>query len=306
MDRTLTRLADLAAGQDGIVSRRQIRAAGIDDDQLLRRIRSGVLTRIGSNAFRLVGAPITPRSDLRALVLDIGGDVVASRSTAAALHGFDGFVLRPPFDVTIGRGRNVSRVGHRVHTAAHLGVRDRSVVDGMPVTSAARTLVDLARSETPSRLTAALDSSLRDRLVTEDSLHRRIVALRGPGRTGIQSLLRVLEGAEVTRGGHSWLEREFLRLVAGAGLPRPHTQVELTRAGDRIVRVDARFPGTDVVVEVLGYRFHRTREQMARDTDRMNALLADGFRPFQFTYTQVVEQPAEVVATLRQALDRAA
>ena len=124
----------------------------------------------------------------------------------------------------------------------------------------------------------------------------------------MRTLLDVIDGAEVTRGGHSWLEREYLRIIAAAGLPRPETQVVLSRARDRLVRVDAFFPSTRVVGEVLGYRFHRTRDQMRRDAERMNALVLDGFVPVQHTYEQVVDHADEVVVDLRRALrlDRAA
>jgi hypothetical protein len=88
------------------------------------------------------------------------------------------------------------------------------------VTSPTRTLIDIAAHEAPARLSAALDGALRDGLTSEDHLHRRIAALRTKGRYGIPSLLDVLAGQEVTRGGHSWLEREFLGLAAAAGLPR--------------------------------------------------------------------------------------
>jgi hypothetical protein len=79
----------------------------------------------------------------------------------------------------------------------------------------------------------------------------------------------------------------------------------LARRGDRFVRVDSRFPSTLVVVELLGYRFHRTATQMASDAERLNALLLEGLVPFQFTYAQVVTQPDHVIATTRAALDPA-
>ena len=115
-------------------------------------------------------------------------------------------------------------------------------------------------------------------------------------------LLDILDGRETTRGGHSWLEREFLRLLASIDLPRPATQAVLTTAGDRLVRVDCRFPGTPVVVELLGYRWHRTKAQLARDSERLNALVLDGFTPYQFTYDQVVTQSDTVLATVHLAL----
>jgi very-short-patch-repair endonuclease len=77
----------------------------------------------------------------------------------------------------------------------------------------------------------------------------------------------------------------------------------LTRAGSRLVRVDFRFAGTPVVVEVLGYRYHRTPEQLRRDAERMNALVTDGLRPYQFSYEQVVDAGADVVEQTRRALE---
>lgn len=298
------RLAAVATGQQGLITRSQARELGVTDAQLRSRVSSGFLLATGPNAFRLVGAPTEALDQLRALVLDIGGDVVACRATAAALHGFDGFHLRPPFDLAVGRGRHVNRIGHRIHTITRLERLDRGAIGPIPVTRGARTLVDLARTETSSTLTACYDSGLRDGCFTERSLHERIVALRRSGRAGIRRLLAVVEGIEVTRGGHSWLERAFLELIADAGLPRPTPQVVLTRAGDRFVRVDFEFPGTDVVVEVLGYSWHRTRSQLRRDAERLNALLDIGRRPYQFTYEQVVEDAPAVVRTLAAALAR--
>ena len=236
-------------------------------------------------------------------MLDCGEDAFASGPSAAALHGFDGFRLKPPFHVTVVRGRNVQRAHHYIHTTTELPLIDRAPVEQIPAMSATRTLIDVARFVTSAQLTAALDSALRDGLTSEDLLHRRIVALRSSGRYGIPKLLAVIDGAEASRGGHSWLERRFLRLCREAGLPRPVTQQVLSRANDRIVRVDCRFPGTPVVVELLGYRWHRTKDQMARDVARINALVLDGFAPMQFTYVHVTAEPAWVMDQVRLALN---
>ena len=91
-------------------------------------------------------------------------------------------------------------------------------------------------------------------------------------------------------------------MIRAAGLPAPATQQILTRAGDRMVRVDFRFDGTPIVVEVLGYRFHATAHQLRRDTERLNALVADGFRPFQFTYDQIVGSPTSVIGEIGAAI----
>ena len=226
----------------------------------------------------LVSEPFEARSRRRRreatsprLVLDIGEPCWISGPTAAALWGFDGFRLSPPFHVTLLRDRKVSRANATVHTTDSMDLVDRSRVNGLPVMAASRTIVDLARWESMERLTAALDSALRDGLTSEEFLHGRIAALRGSGRYGIPRLLDVIDGAEATRGGHSWLERRFLALASGAGLGAIATQQVLTRTRTSVVRVDCRFEGVALVVELLGYRWHRSKEQLARDAARQRA-----------------------------------
>ncbi|HUS41656.1 MAG TPA: hypothetical protein VMY16_03230 [Ilumatobacteraceae bacterium] len=303
MTNVYRRLVAVATGQLGLLSRQQANGVGMTNAQLRNRVSSGFLLQVGTDTFRLPGAPVGALVDLRALMLDIGGDVWASGPTAAALHGFDGYRLKPPFDVTVLRDRNIRRIGHRIHSTTSLDLIDRSVVGDTACTSGARTLIDLARTESIERLTVAFDSGLRDGRFNESLVHRRIVALRSSGRFGVPRLLSAIEGVEAIRGGHSWLEREYLRMLSAGGLPRPETQAVLTRAGDKIVRVDFRFPGTPVVVEVLGYHSHRTKEHLQRDTQRLNALITDGFRPYQFTYIDVVERPSDVLEQSRLALD---
>lgn len=94
-----------------------------------RRVTSGTLDQIGHQTYQLPGAPKDAPALLRALVLDIGGDVWLSGTTAAALHGFDGHWLRPPFDITVARGRNIARVGHRIHTTTRIELIDRRQVE---------------------------------------------------------------------------------------------------------------------------------------------------------------------------------
>ncbi|MEM9515030.1 MAG: DUF559 domain-containing protein [Actinomycetota bacterium] len=302
MTSTDRRIAAIATGQLGVFARHQARAVGITDHQLRSRVESGSLEQIGRNAFRVRGAPRTHRSDLGGLMLDVGGEVYAAGRTAAALHGFDGYSLRPPFELVIPRGRDLRRIGHRIRTTLSIDLIDRANVENIRCLSPARTLIDLARTESAEQLAVAFDSGLRDGRFNESLVHRRIVALRSKGRYGIPRLLAAIEATESVRGGHSWLEREFLRLVERAQLPRPEMQQVLTSAGDRMVRVDFRFAGTPVVVEVLGYRFHASATALARDAERLNALIADGFQPYQFTYDHVVTEPERVVTQIGRAL----
>lgn len=237
------------------------------------------------------------------LIADVGQPCWAAGPTAAGLHELDGYAVKPPFHLIVPRARNIARVGHLVHTSTDIPRLDQETAFGIPVLSPTRTLLSLAAIDDAERVTVALDAALRDRKTTEDFLHRRIAELRRSGRNGVRPLLRVIEGAEIVRGGQSWLEREFLRLLHTAGLPRPETQAILGRRGDTLIRVDVRFPGTPIVAELLGYRWHRTKPQLAVDTQRVNRLQLEGFVVLQFTYPLVVETPEVVVADLTEAFD---
>jgi very-short-patch-repair endonuclease len=302
MTNTERRIAALSAGQLGGFNRAQATDAGLSNRQLRSRVRSGSLVQTGPNSFHLAGAPTTLQSQLLELVLDVGAPVWVCGPTAAALHRFDGYSLRRPFHVLIDAERNVRRHGAVIHRSEVVDAIDREEFEGLPITSPARTLIDLARHASPAQLQAAIEHAFAEGLVNEDHLHRRIGSLRTKGRYGIPLLLSVLERREVTRGGESWLEREYLRLLHRAGIRRPETQVVLARAGDHAVRVDCWFAGTEVVVELLGYRFHRTKSQLNRDAARHNALLAAGKLVYQFTYEHVTTTPDAVVAQTRAAL----
>ena len=198
--------------------------------------------------------------------------------------------------------RFLDRVGAAIHTTRDLPMIDRESIGRLPVLSPTRTMIDLAGHVNSVALTAALDGAIRDGLTDENHLLRRIHELRGRGRHGLPKLVDVISGSEITRGGHSWLEREFLAVSNRAGLPQPLTQQVLSRAKDRLVRVDCRYPGTRVVVELLGYRWHRTREHLRRDIERMNALVLDGFLPLQCTTAQLIEEPEWILGAIRIAL----
>jgi hypothetical protein len=214
----------------------------------------------------------------------------------------DGFTLAAPFHLLVPHGTRLARFGHHVHVTRSIDLIDRGAALGFATTSPARTLIDLAADHPAAVVLPALESALRDGGTSEDFLHRRISALRRQGRSGPAQLVALLEAYELGRGGHTWLEQEFLRLLHLAGLPRPLTQQVLGRRGDRLIRVDCHFPGTNLVVEVLGYRWHRTRLQMQVDSERINALQLGGKVVLQFTYDDVVTASPVMFTTIRLGL----
>ena len=240
--------------------------------------------------------------ELRAVIESIGPPCWAYGTTDCALLGFDGFELSKPFHLAVPLHRAPHRVDHVVHRMKTYNQLDLDTVHDIPCLSATRALIEIARTETPKRLTGALDSALRDGLTSEDFLHRRMADLRTRGRPGIEKLIKVMAGAELSKGGHSWLERAFLDLLGELGLPRPITQQVVATRRSKLIRVDCRFPDTNVIVELLGYEHHRTPMQMQNDSERVNRLQLDGFAAMQFTYNHVVTRSPVMIETLYELL----
>ncbi len=240
--------------------------------------------------------------ELRAVIASIGPPCWAYGTTASALLGFDGFELSKPFHLVVPLHRAPHRIDLVVHRMKTYNQLDLDTVHEIPCLSATRALIEIARTETAERLTAALDSAVRDGLTTDDFLHRRMMELRTRGRPGVDKLLAVMAGAELSKGGHSWLERRFLELIDELGLPRPITQQVVATRRSKLIRVDCRFPDTNVIVELLGYEHHRTPMQMQDDSERLNRLQLDGFAAMQFTYSDVVSRSQLMVETLYEML----
>ena len=147
------------------------------------------------------------------------------------------------------------------------------------------------------RVEAAIDSALRLGLTNLAELLHRLNALRGKGRRGVERLEKML----ITSGGHSVLEREFLKIIDCWKLPTPQTQVVHERDGQFVARVDFLFPDHGIVVEVSGGRGHSTAADRAKDARRRNELQDMGRLVLEFTYEDVTERESYVVRTLRKA-----
>jgi very-short-patch-repair endonuclease len=231
-------------------------------------------------------------------LLALGPESFVSHQAAARLHGFDrSFEGRPEFTVT--RGRQGLAVDGVLHTTKVLSPLDVVSVNGFRVTSATRTIVDLAHQRIPRRrLAAAIDSAVRLGLTSPTVLAERLSALRGPGRWGC----RLLDELLVDTGGHTMLERDFLRLMRLGGLPRPRTQVIHRRDGTTYARVDFLFEAHGIVVEVSGRKGHSSPTERQIDAQRRNELQDAGRRFFEYTYEDVVRRPGHVIATMAQRL----
>jgi very-short-patch-repair endonuclease len=305
--RTTTSIAGLMSHQHGHVTRDQLLRAGLSRSTIRRRQHRGELIRVGGRTWRVASAPSTPDGRLLAVCLDL--DAVVSHWTAAALHGL--VPRRPLVDVTVPRMRSVWMPGEiepgvRVHTSTHLPIGDIVTVGGVPAMNVARTLMALGAlvpgEITQERLAELLAVACERGLASDRWLFWLLERRRGRGRIGTIAFEEALAALVRLGPTESWLERETLRILEEAGLPRPLVQQRVERKGRFVGRVDFRFDGWPVVLESLGYATHRSRADMERDTRRVNGLQLAGLTVLQFSYDQVVRDPASVASDVADAL----
>lgn len=292
-------LATLARDQEGLLTIRNLAAHGISRRRRQRLVADGRLRPVAPGVYAAAGVPETHRYRLRLGLLWLGEPSWIAFEAAAALHGLDR--SQPDaveFCVPRGRRRS-SRFPYPVHTTKFIRAIDLVVVNGMRVTSATRTVLDLALARANRwRVEAAIDSAVRLGLSSPETLARRLADVRGSGRWGCRLIDRLL----VDSGGHTMLERRFLELVREAGLPRPRTQVVHRKDGRHVARVDFLFDHADVVVEVSGRLGHSSPSDRARDAQRRNELQDLGARVFEYTWEDVTNRSPMVVRTLRTRL----
>jgi hypothetical protein len=235
------RAARFAARQHGALSSTQAKTCGLTRNQIRQLVRSG-RWRVGRHAIYVVdGAPCTWRQCAWISLLACGADAVLSYRAAAYLHGL--IDEEPPkVDVTMAhRSRNGRPNGVAIHRAVHLGAGDRRRVNGFPVTSPARTLVDLAGALEDRPLGRVVDRALLRGLVTIPAVRTYIKDRQLQRKRGVGRLVKVLDDREFGVP-ESELERRTLELIAGYGLPAPSRQ---QRVGPH--RVDFMYPDRRVV-----------------------------------------------------------
>jgi hypothetical protein len=175
---------------------------------------------------------------------------------------------RGPVHVTVA-GSPKRLAGVVVHRCRRLDPADVTRIDGLPVTTLARTLLDLAETETRDRLEKVLEEADRRELLDLEAL--RACADRNPGRRGVAPLMELIDLYTPTPGAKEGLERAFGLLLREEGLPLP--QVNVLVHG---ILVDCWWPEARFVVELDSRAFHATWEARERDLARDAALLREG------------------------------
>ncbi|MFL5893940.1 MAG: hypothetical protein ACJ76Z_02355 [Thermoleophilaceae bacterium] len=194
----------------------------------------------------------------------------------------------PPPEVTARTERRVK--GVRTRRCRKLDRRDATVWRGIPVTTVARTLVDLAGVLSRDELARAChEAGVRYETTPAqvDAVLSRCSSSRGAAN--LQAILHGDVNVTLSR-----LEKRFLKLLRAARLPLPETN---HRAGS--FRVDCRWPEQKLTVELDSYTFHRSRYAFERDRRREREARARGDDFRRFTWGDVFEQPGPMLRELR-------
>lgn len=271
------RAVQVARGQYGLATRGQLAAAGVDRHAIRRRVADGRWQRRERDVIDLRLQAPSARRELMALVLAAGPGAVVSLRSATVLHGFLDAVPPSRPDVTVRRGSHTRAGGTRLHTAHELRDDERTVIDALPVTTPARTLLDVApRIDEPTLERWVWEQARRDpRLV--HALAQQL--LRRPGARGSRRLGRILAGLH-PQVGQAGSPLEVIGLIGlrDAGAPQAALQHVVRNADGRFVaRVDAAWPDARVIVEFDGRAYHAPTSARTHDEARVAALRALGW-----------------------------
>lgn len=276
MERELGRIA---AAAHGVVTRAELRRAGVTEEEIRQRLNRGTLLRVYRGVYRVGHRARNVEASYLAAVRACGEGALLSGRAAAYLLGLVKGRAPAP-EVLAPTVRRVN--GVRTRRCRHIDAEDATTWRGIPVTTVARTLVDLAAVLPVAALARACHEAGVRHSTTPAGVEA--VLARRPGSPGAAKLRRILHGD--VRVTLSKLEDRFLEHLREARLELPETN---RPAGGR--RVDCRWPKRRLTVELDGYHYHRSRHAWEQDHRREREARARGDEFRRYTYGDVFEDP---------------
>jgi very-short-patch-repair endonuclease len=292
------RVAGLAASQHGVVTRTQLLRAGVTVNEVRRRIETSRLVELHRGVY-LVGPVASPRAAEMAAVLACGPPAFVSHRSTAWLWEL---LPRPEtagrsgaVEVRVAANRRVRRPGILARRTERLEPGDVALVDGIPVTSVARTLVDLAGVVRPRELERATARAERRGLVTRDRLLAFVARHRREPGVGVLAGILGQEGGPVLT--RSVLEDRFGDEVEAFGLPKPRYNVVVEG-----YELDVWWARLRHAVELDGAAYHRSWRSQRNDRRRDTDLAAAGITVIRITWDQLVHDTKRTMMRIGQAL----
>jgi very-short-patch-repair endonuclease len=290
-DRTVERVVGrIASRSHGVVTRRQLLAAGVSRHEITERLRTGTLLREYPGVYRVGHRAPSVEARYLAAVLACGEGALLSGRAAGHLWGLIKGAAPAPEVIT----RTERRVpGVTTRRSRTVQPADATTCRGIPITTVPLTLVALAAHLAPEDLARACHEAG----VRYDTTPHQVdeVLLRRPNAPGTRRLRAVLHGD--TKVTLSKLEQRFLELLQDEGLTLPQTN---RPAGTR--RVDCRWPLHRLTIELDGYRYHRSRHAWEQDRRREREARARGDEFRRYTYGDVFEHAELMLAELKALL----
>lgn len=289
------RLRELAARQHSAVAVAQARELGATRAQVRRRRASADWDAPTPRVLVLAGSTKTYRQRCMVAVLDAGAGACTSHLAAASLWRLPGF---SPGRIEVTRPRGTTR-RPGLHEVRALPDHHRTSVEGIPVTTVARTIFDLAGAVHPGRAERALDNALARGMTTLTAVHEVAAELCAHGREGSAVIRRLLaDRGDGYVAPESGLEARFLAILQEAGLPAPLRQRDVGGAA-WVGRADFVDPERRLVIEIDSDLHHTSLVDRASDARRDAAMRAAGYRVLRIGEEAVRHRPEEVVRLLK-------
>jgi len=289
-------VAELAKGQHGIVGREQLRGLGLTSSAIGRRVEAGRLHPIHRGVYAVGHTAITRRGRWMAAVLASGDGAVLSHRSATALYGIWGSGVG---EIHVSVPRKVRSTRSIRRHFSILSDDEREEVGGIPVTSAARAVLDLAAEKGE----AAAESALRELeyLGIYGKVSLPALLARHPNHRGAQACREALEHLRDDPGGRlrSDLEERFIAFLDAKNIPRPRLNAWLSIGDDRY-QVDCLWPEARIIAELDDWQSHGTKRGFRKDRKRDRRLGVAGYRVIRITEDQVLNE-ADALANDLQA-----
>jgi len=287
-----------AGRQHNLITTRQLLAIGLTEKQIRCRVAAGVLFVVHRGVYGVAGAKDTFEFRVLAAVLAGGAGALASHRCAAALYGLRR-VTCGSVEIVVAARRAPRLTGVRAHQY-DITTQDRARIGGIPVTSPAWTLLDLAGDLDRVRLGGALDDVLVRRLASLGAVERLLERRAGSRRPGAGVLAELVE--ERRRGkkpSETGLEDELLEVFRVFGLPEPVRQYILPLPGGGTARFDAAYPELLLGFEADGDAFHKGQLDRMRDEARDERCGRIGWTVRRYDTDDIRLRPAGIAAEVR-------
>jgi hypothetical protein len=249
--------------------------------------------------FVLAGSERTRLQDLWTASLAVGAGGVLTHESGALIHGSERL---PPEPITLTgpHGGHHRLAGIVVHQIDDLLATHVERWRGLLVSRPARVIVELGATQSVDTIGRVADDLLRMRKTTMSQISTVFAQVARPGKPGIERVARVLdERGDGYVPPHSELERALFDALAAGGMPPPVRQLPLP-GRDRVRGIaDGGYPDAKIVLEADGRRWHDRLAASARDRERDRQAARVGWQTLRWVYEQIVDDPAEVCAAVR-------